>query len=154
MAANKILAVDDSEMIRRLIADTLRPDGYEVLLAADGPEALETARAEAPDLILLDITLPGMDGHEVLSRLREDKATQSTPVVVLSASGDITSQLESLEFEGAVDYITKPFRPADLRETVRMALDPSGQSALDKRKGRKQAKLRTYKEIMERKTEG
>jgi DNA-binding response OmpR family regulator len=149
----RILAVDDEPTITRLVEAALAKDGHEVLSAGSGDEALLKARTEEPDLILLDIMMPGMDGHEVLVRLRTDPATQDVPVAFLSAVGDVSEQLEGLE-EGAIDYITKPFSPVDLRAAVKDLLDPALADAHRKLVDKQKARLRTYKEVMRRKSEG
>ncbi|GAB4273889.1 MAG: hypothetical protein Kow0056_01470 [Coriobacteriia bacterium] len=148
----RILAVDDEPTITRLVQAALERDGHEVLTASNGDEALLRARTEKPDLILLDIMMPGMDGHEVLMRLRDDISTENIPVVFLSAVGDVAEQLEGLE-EGAVDYITKPFSPADLRSAVRDLLDPGLAATHAKLIEKQKARLRTYKEVMRRRSE-
>jgi DNA-binding response OmpR family regulator len=148
----RILAVDDEPTITRLVQAALAKDEHDVITAGNGDEALLKARTEVPDLILLDVMMPGMDGHEVLMRLREDPATEDIPVAFLTAVGDMGSQLAGLE-EGAIDYITKPFAPTDLRGAVRELLDPALQNAHDKLIEEQKARLRTYKEVMRRKTE-
>lgn len=149
----KILAVDDEPTITRLVDAALAKDGHVVITAGNGDEALLRARTEKPDLILLDIMMPGMDGHETLMRLRDDPATEDIPVAFLSAIGDVSEQLEGLE-EGAVDYITKPFSPVDLRGAVKDLLDPRLAGAHEKLISKQKARLRTYKEVMRRRTEG
>ncbi len=113
---NKILIVDDVKMNRRLIATILKED-YKIILASNGEQALERARKHLPDLILLDIIMPRMTGHQVLKQLKNDPLTQKIPVVFLTA---LTSESEEEEglLMGAVDYITKPFRPAIIRARV------------------------------------
>lgn len=149
----RILAVDDEPTIVRLVEVALSNQGYKVSTASSGAEALEKAKAELPDLVLLDIMMPGMDGHEVQRRLREDPATADIPVVFLTAVGDVDVQLEGLE-QGAIDFITKPFDPLDLRARVRELLDPSARQSRERDTDRQKSKLRTYKEIMRRKSEG
>lgn len=148
----RILAVDDEPTITRLVEAALAKHGHDVLAAGDGQDALFKAKTQKPDLILLDVMMPGMDGHEVLRRLREDPQTASIPVAFLSAVGDVSEQLDSLE-EGAVDYITKPFSPADLRTRVHEMLDPGLSPVRDKTRDRQKSRLRTYKEVMRRKSE-
>ena len=148
----KILAVDDEPTITRLIQTALSSQGHTVTIATSGEDALDSVRSELPDLILLDIMMPGMDGREVHRRLREDPRTADIPVAFLSAVGDVSEQLDSLE-EGAVAYITKPFAPSELRQQVTELLDPQMTSAREKGVDRKKSRLRTYKEIMRRKAE-
>ena len=109
---DKILAVDDELDILELVEMSLTSDGYDVVTACDGPEALIKAKADPPDLILLDLMMPGMDGFEVIERLRQDSATSDIPVIMLTAKAQADDRVQGLS-AGADDYITKPF---DLRE--------------------------------------
>jgi DNA-binding response OmpR family regulator len=113
-----ILVVDDEPKIVRLARDYLEKDGFRVLSAGDGPTALAVARAEKPDLIVLDIMLPGMDGWEVCRRLR---AETDTPIIMLTARAEESDQIVGLEL-GADDYITKPFSPRALVARARAVL--------------------------------
>jgi len=110
----KILVVEDEKDIRELLQVTLEAAGYETLKAANGDEALHIIEAESPDLVVLDILMPGMSGFQVLRQLRE---TSDTPVIMLSARTDIVDKIESFEL-GADDYITKPFRLIELTARV------------------------------------
>ena len=106
----KILVVDDEPHLAEMMANRLRASRYEVVTALKGHEALEKAKRENPDLILLDILMPDMDGYQVLVQLKEDGATQTIPVIMLTVkkwSQDIKKAMES----GAADYIVKPFDP-------------------------------------------
>ena len=116
----RVLCVDDTPHNIRLLEAVLLPRGYEVLTAASGPEALELVARERPDLVLLDILMPGMDGHEVCRRLRADPATQLLPVVMITASGD-QEKLTALE-SGADDFVPKPFNQAELLARVKSLL--------------------------------
>jgi two-component system phosphate regulon response regulator PhoB len=127
----KILAVDDEPDALELIEVNLKSAGYEVLLAADGREALQKARAAMPDLILLDIMLPEMDGLEVCKALRRDAATSRLPIIMLTARAAEIDRVLGLEL-GADDYITKPFSPRELILRVknvlrRAAAEPGGE---------------------------
>ncbi len=104
-----LLLVDDSPINLDLLMETLDGLGYRLLEAIDGPTALDVARQEIPDLILLDILMPGMDGFEVCRRLREDPLTEDIPVIFLSALDELKDRVRGLE-TGAVDFISKPFR--------------------------------------------
>ena len=115
--AMKVLVVEDSPGIRRLIEVSLRPIDVELIARADGPSGLEAVREEAPDLLVLDIGLPGMDGWEVLRELRADEATSSLPVVVLTAHAEEESRRRAHE-GGADAFITKPFHPQAFRSSV------------------------------------
>ncbi len=117
----KILAVDDEADILKLLRHNLTNAGFEFIEAADGPEALEKSRASAPDLILLDVMLPDMDGNEVLKRLKADPFTKHIPVVMLTAKGEEIDRVLGLEF-GADDYVVKPFSPRELILRVRAVL--------------------------------
>jgi two-component system alkaline phosphatase synthesis response regulator PhoP len=116
--ASKILVVDDEKDIVDLLAYNLEKAGMKALRAYDGEMALRRAAAEAPDLVILDVMLPGMDGWEVLKRLRAGKAGAGIPVLMLTARGDETDKVLGLEL-GADDYLTKPFSPKELVARVR-----------------------------------
>jgi DNA-binding response OmpR family regulator len=105
--------VDDEEDILHFLELVLREKGYEVVTASNGHEALTTAQIERPDLVLLDIMMPQMDGWEVLKLLRVDDATSSIPVAMLSARTEAKDRVQGLQ-EGAVDYICKPFSLQEL----------------------------------------
>jgi CheY-like chemotaxis protein len=113
----RILIADDEPHIRKLVSFTLGNHGYDVLQAADGGEAYAIARAEKPDLVLLDVMMPVMTGYEVLNRLKADPETESIPVVMLSAKSQRTEVEEGMAC-GAREYICKPFTPKDLVERV------------------------------------
>jgi len=144
-----ILAVDDEPSILRLVTATLEAKGHEVITADNGVEALAAARTKKPDLILLDVMMPGMDGNEVRKRLLADDATKDIPIVHLSAVGDFQQQLQALE-GGTVDYITKPFAPKDLQQRVTDLLDPAKRAEIAREHARKEGKTRTIVEIMRR----
>lgn len=116
-----ILVVDDEEDILSLLDYNLRKAGCDVVKAEDGPEAIELARTKAPDLVVLDIMLPNMEGTEVLKRLKADPATSGVPVVMLTAKGEEVDRIVGFEL-GAEDYITKPFSPRELILRVRAVL--------------------------------
>jgi DNA-binding response OmpR family regulator len=113
-----ILIIEDEPKIARLARDYLEKYGYRVLVAADGPTGLTAARRESPDLVLLDVLLPGMDGRELCRRLRAESAV---PIIMLTALAEESDQIVGLEL-GADDYITKPFSPAVMVARVRAAL--------------------------------
>jgi two-component system KDP operon response regulator KdpE len=116
--AARILLVDDEVSIQRAVAPLLRSRGYEVEIAATGRQALDIVRAHAPDLIVLDLGLPDIDGAEVCRRVRAESAV---PIVVLSARGSESDKVASLDL-GADDYVTKPFGPEELLARIRVAL--------------------------------
>ena len=147
-----ILVVDDEPSIVRLVTATLESKGYEVIPAYDGEEALVKVKHHRPDLIILDIMMPHMDGREARKRLLEDPETAEIPVIHLSAVGDFEKQLNAVE-GGITDYVTKPFTPADLAERVKDILDPTKRELVLKEAKQKEARLRTMVEIMHRKRE-
>jgi DNA-binding response OmpR family regulator len=113
-----ILVVDDEEAVRRLVVYPFERDGYRVLQAETGEQALDIFAREHPDLILLDLMLPGIDGYEVCRRIR---ATSMVPIIMLTARDDEIDKVLGLEL-GADDYVTKPFSVAELRSRVRAVL--------------------------------
>jgi two-component system phosphate regulon response regulator PhoB len=123
-----ILVVDDEFDILNLLDFNLRKAGYRVLQAEDGPEALTIAESRAPHLILLDIMLPNMEGTEVLKRLKASKATESIPVIMLTAKGEEIDKIVGFEL-GAEDYITKPFSPRELVLRVKAVLKRTAEAS-------------------------
>lgn len=135
-----VLVVDDTETNIDILVDTLGDD-YDVRVALDGEEALENVAHEKPDLILLDIMMPGMDGYAVCEQLKKDPATRDIPIIFLTAMTEEENEAKGLEL-GAVDYVTKPFSPAlvkarvaiqdEFRQIARELADsPEERSALD-----------------------
>lgn len=118
MRKHLILVVDDEPPIVRLVKAKLRVDGYEVLTATRGEEALAILRQETPDLIVLDVMMPDMDGFETLRRIREH---HQFPVVMLTARGSDADKLKGLQ-SGADDYVTKPFNPDELEARIAAVL--------------------------------
>jgi DNA-binding response OmpR family regulator len=116
--AGRVLVVDDDPTVAEVVARYLARDGHDVMCVADGRTALRRALDEPPDLVVLDLMLPGMDGLEVCRRLRE---TSTVPIVMLTALGAETDRLVGLE-TGADDYVTKPFSPRELALRVRSVL--------------------------------
>jgi twitching motility two-component system response regulator PilH len=119
---SRILVVDDQEDILQTTALILRKDGHDVLTATDGIAALEAARAGQPELILLDIEMPGMDGWETLRLLRLDPATRDVPVAMFTILFDLREKVRALKY-GAQEYVTKPFEMDDLLRRVRRVLE-------------------------------
>lgn len=117
----KILVVDDTEDIRELLYLRLVADGYDCVLAKDGEEGLQLAREAQPDLILLDLMMPGLDGYEVCRQLKASPLTRRIPVIFLSARSEIVDRVQGLSL-GAVDYISKPFDARELRARIEVAL--------------------------------
>ena len=118
----KILIAEDSATIRRLVAARLAADGYDVLEAGDGEEALNLARSNRPDLLILDKVMPKLDGFEVVRALREDPETKAVPIVMLTGSTDEDDVLGGLGL-GVDEYMPKPFSPRELSARVRRTLD-------------------------------
>ena len=121
--SQRVLVVEDSQVIQRLIEVCLRPAGFEVDTRDDGPSGLEAALENPPDLLILDVGLPKMDGWEVLSRLRSDLRTRNLTVLVLTAHAQEETR-ERADRGGADAFLTKPFRPNDLRRVVTRLVRP------------------------------
>jgi len=121
MAKEHILVVDDEADIRKLVEYNLAKEGYKIACAATGEDALKKARAAVPDLVILDLMLPGVDGLEVCRLLKSDAKTQRIPIVMLTAKGEESDIVAGLEL-GAADYVTKPFSPRVLVARVRAVL--------------------------------
>ena len=117
----RILSIDDDAAIRQFLSAVLKADGYEVLLAADGAAGVTTAKAELPDVILLDLIMPYASGFEVLRHLRDDEATRDIPVLVLSTQGGEDDIVRALD-QGAEDFLIKPFYARELLARVRKVL--------------------------------
>jgi DNA-binding response OmpR family regulator len=116
-----ILVVDDHEEIREALAEILEEEGHEVLQAADGLDALEMISRRLPDVILLDIAMPGIDGLETLSRLKEIPENATLPVIMVTAQGDRQNMVKAVQL-GVRDYITKPWEPGEVEMCVNWAI--------------------------------
>ena len=114
----RILVVEDDADNRRIVAKTLSVEGYEIIEATDGVQALARAQADHPDLILMDLALPNMDGWEATRRLKSDPRTRAIPVVALTAVA-MRGDEEEARAAGCDDYIPKPARPITIREVVK-----------------------------------
>ncbi len=121
----KVLVAEDSSTVRRLVAARLAADGYEVIEAADGEEALALARQQRPDLLVLDKVMPKLDGFEVVAALRGDPETRALPIVMLTERTDEEDVLGGLDL-GVDEYMPKPFSPHELSARVRRALQRTG----------------------------
>jgi two-component system alkaline phosphatase synthesis response regulator PhoP len=130
MAKTKILVVDDEADIRELVRLNLMREGYDVLECETGEQALQLSRAQIPDLVVLDLMLPGMDGLEVCRKLKADPKTMQTPIVILTAKGEEADVVAGLEV-GADDYVVKPFSGKVLVARVRRLLRRAAQPAED-----------------------
>jgi DNA-binding response OmpR family regulator len=117
-----VLIVEDEEPLRRVLRDLLERDGFHVLEANNGIQALDQIDRGAPDVVVLDLNLPQLDGFGVLSRLRSKPATAHLPVIILTAQGDEDSEVRVLE-GGADDFLTKPFRPRALSARLHTLLN-------------------------------
>jgi DNA-binding response OmpR family regulator len=113
----KVLVIDDEAPIRLLCRVNLEAEGMQVLEAPDGPAGLEQARGERPDVILLDVMMPGLDGWRVAEQLLVDPATSRIPIVFLTARAEFRDRARGLDI-GGVDYVTKPFNPLELAPLV------------------------------------
>jgi DNA-binding response OmpR family regulator len=126
--SRRILVVDDDADIQALTSTVLAGAGYEVTVAASGPEALRALRAAGFDLVLLDINMPEMSGWETLRLLRADDGFTDLPVVIFSIKGQVRDKIHAMQ-EGAIDYITKPFVIDELISRVARVLDPAAREA-------------------------
>lgn len=111
--AVRILVVDDEPHIRRVLEAILGKEGFEVLVAVDGPQGLDELSTEEVDLVILDLMMPGANGLEILSKIRSDPQCENTPVIILTAKGQDTDREAALA-GGANDFLTKPFSPKKL----------------------------------------
>jgi DNA-binding response OmpR family regulator len=118
----KVLVIDDEAPIRLLCRVNLEAEKMTVVEAPDGPTGLEKARAETPDVILLDVMMPGLDGWRVAEQLLEDEQTRGIPIVFLTARAEFRDRAKGLNL-GGIDYVTKPFNPLELAPLVRELLD-------------------------------
>jgi len=115
--SKKILIIDDNPDVVKVVGIRLKMNGYEVITAGDGVEGFEKGKQENPDLILLDVNMPNMDGFETLTKLKEDTQTASIPIIMLTAQQQI-DDLNKASNLGAVDYIVKPFNNRTLLEKI------------------------------------
>lgn len=130
MADEKILIVDDEEHIQELIKFNLENNGYKVICAGDGIEALKLARKELPQLVLLDVMLPGMDGYDVCKEMRRDNSISNIPIIMITAKGEELDKILGLEL-GADDYITKPFSVRELVARTKAVLRRTKSQEID-----------------------
>ena len=137
-----MLVIDDEAPIRLLCRVNLEAESMTVLEASDGPSGLETARRELPDIILLDVMMPGLDGWGVAEALLEDAETASIPIIFLTARAEFRDRARGLDI-GGVDYITKPFNPVELAPLVRSLLERLERGELDELRTEKLTALRS-----------
>ena len=137
-----VLVIDDEAPIRLLCRVNLEAEGMPVLEAGDGPSGLEAARSERPDVILLDVMMPGLDGWGVAEALLEDERTAEIPIIFLTARAEFRDRARGLDI-GGVDYITKPFNPVELAPLVRGLLDRLERGERDEMRREKLSDLRS-----------
>jgi DNA-binding response OmpR family regulator len=137
----RVLVVDDEAPIRLLCRVNLEAAGMEVREAGDGITGLAAARKELPDVILLDVMMPGLDGWQVLEELLKDERTQNTPIVFLTARAELRDQARGLEL-GGIDYVTKPFNPIDLAPLVEDLIERAERGESQDRRRERLAELR------------
>lgn len=130
MSAKKILIIEDDEDIMELISFNLKKEGYSVVKAVTGEEGVKQAQSGSPDVVLLDIMLPEIDGLEVCRRLKADTKTKNIPIVMVTAKVEESDVVAGLEL-GAEDYVVKPFRPKELVARVRAVLRRKSQAGGD-----------------------
>jgi DNA-binding response OmpR family regulator len=141
----KVLVIDDEAPIRLLCRVNLEAEGMEVIEAADGPTGLERARTEGPDVILLDVMMPELDGWRVAEQLLDDSTTTTIPIVFLTARAEFRDRARGLDI-GGVEYITKPFNPLELAPLVRGLLGRIERGERDELRREKLAELRALME--------
>jgi DNA-binding response OmpR family regulator len=141
----RVLVIDDEAPIRLLCRVNLEAEGMEVLEAADGPSGLEKARAELPDVILLDVMMPGLDGWRVAEELLDDERTAQIPIIFLTARAELRDRARGIDL-GGVDYVTKPFNPVELAPLVRSLLARVGAGERDDVRREKLTELRSLLE--------
>ena len=141
----KVLVIDDEAPIRLLCRVNLEAEQMMVVEAPDGPSGLEKARIETPDVILLDVMMPGLDGWRVAEQLLEDERTRSIPIVFLTARAEFRDRAKGLNL-GGIDYVTKPFNPLELAPLVRKLLERIERGERDDLRAEKIDELRSLME--------
>ena len=141
----RVLVIDDEEPIRLLCRVNLEAEGMDVIEAADGPTGLERARTQQPDVVLLDVMMPKLDGWRVAEELLEDDRTHDIPIIFLTARAEFRDRARGLDI-GGVDYVTKPFNPLDLAPLVRELLARIERGERDDLRGEKLEELRSLME--------
>ena len=137
----RVLVIDDEAPIRLLCRVNLEAEGMSVLEASDGPSGLATAASDTPDVILLDVMMPGLDGWGVAEALLESEDTAHIPIIFLTARAEFRDRARGLDI-GGVDYITKPFNPVELAPLVRALLDRLERGERDELRHEKLTELR------------
>ncbi|HJQ73954.1 MAG TPA: response regulator [Gaiellaceae bacterium] len=141
----RVLIVDDEAPIRLLCRVNLEAEGMEVLEAANGQQGIEEARSGQPDVILLDVMMPGLDGWRVAEELLDDERTAEIPIIFLTARAEFRDRARGLDI-GGVDYVTKPFNPLELAPLVDSLLDRIARGERDELRGEKISELRSLME--------
>jgi DNA-binding response OmpR family regulator len=141
----RVLVIDDEAPIRLLCRVNLEAEGMDVIEASDGPHGLEQARRERPDVILLDVMMPALDGWSVAEQLLDDDSTKDIPVIFLTARAEFRDRARGLDI-GGVDYVTKPFNPLELAPLVR---DLLGRIERGERDELRREKLNELRALME-----
>ena len=141
----RVLVIDDEGPIRLLCRVNLEAAGMEISEAEDGPSGVEAARAEQPDVILLDVMMPGMDGWEVFGELLKDERTAEIPIVFLTARAELRDRARGIDL-GGVDYVTKPFNPVELAPLVRELIARVERGERDELRREKLSELRSLLE--------
>jgi len=141
----KVLVIDDEAPIRLLCRVNLEAEGMDVIEAADGPSGVERAVDETPDVILLDVMMPGLDGWRVAEQLLQDDRTTGIPIIFLTARAEFRDRARGLDI-GGVGYITKPFNPLELAPLVQRLLDRIGRGERDELRAEKLTELRSLME--------
>jgi len=141
----KVLVIDDEAPIRLLCRVNLEAEGMKVLEAPDGPSGVDKAREELPDVILLDVMMPGLDGWRVAEQLFEDERTVAIPIIFLTARAEFRDRARGLDI-GGVDYVTKPFNPLELAPLVQKLLNRLDRGERDELRAEKLSELRTLME--------
>jgi DNA-binding response OmpR family regulator len=137
----RVLVIDDEAPIRLLCRVNLEAEGMHVLEAGDGPAGIEEAREERPDVILLDVMMPGLDGWQVAEQLLDDPVTNAIPIVFLTARAELRDRARGLDL-GGMEYVTKPFNPVELAPIVRGLIDRVERGERDELRHQKLAALR------------
>ncbi|MBA2461360.1 MAG: response regulator [Actinobacteria bacterium] len=137
-----VLVIDDEAPIRLLCRVNLEAEGMTVLEAGDGPSGLERARGERPDIVLLDVMMPGLDGWGVAEQMLEQDETAAIPIIFLTARAEFRDRARGLDI-GGVDYITKPFNPVELAPLVRGLLARLERGERDELRSEKLSELRS-----------
>jgi len=146
----KVLVVDDEPSIRKLLSVALGNRGFEVLEAEDGLTGLAAITAHKPDLVVLDVMMPGMTGNEVHDKLRQRPETKELPILFLSAAGTFEEQHREIASDPFADYLPKPFKPSEVADHIAAMLDPAKRAEFERERGRREAKLSKIVEIMHR----